>query len=95
MAIKCLYEEFEQAMPNYKNPTLKRFDLCVGDKVRKVTRKHHGSENVEVCIENYIVKAIFPHVFLCENKWQEKTTFQKVEYQIGVVYKVEDEQNAY
>ena len=88
-------EAFERSIPRHSNPKLKPFDLQVGDKVKQIVRRDHGSDSVEIKIYTYTVKAIFPYVMLCENRWGEKTTFSKVDYQTGVITKGEVEPDAY
>lgn len=89
MSHKLTFEEqFEQSIPKQVNKNLKRFDLAVGDKIKHVQRVHDGKVR-EMRIDTYTILAIYPHVILCENKWHEKTTFTKIDYQTGVITRVE------
>lgn len=89
------FEKFEASIPSQTNPKLKLFDLEIGDKVKQVVRREHGLHQVEINIYIYVVKNIFKHVILCENKWGEKTTFTKVDYQTGIITKAEEDRDAY
>ena len=84
------YDRYESEYPTYKNPLLRKFDIDVGDRVKHTIRRRCGSNDVEMMIYTYTVKAIYPYVILCENRWGEKTTFTKVDYQTGVIHKCEE-----
>ena len=71
------------AISNYLRP----FDLKVGDRVKHIGRKANGDKQVEY----WNVIGIYPHIFMCSNRFGDKTSFTKSEYKTGAVTKVRDE----
>lgn len=74
-------------------PTLKPFDLKVGDKI--AVRERAGvneigedPENSSCVTHYYTVTAIYPFVFMVKNRLGIPTSFQKKEYQLGWIRRV-------
>ena len=73
-------------------PSLKKFDLEIGDKVvYKANAEVDKRNNIRVSMFEdptynvWTVKAISKHVFVAENRFKIRTAFRKDEYRIGEV----------
>lgn len=87
------YYDFENHFPKIHNPNMKHFDLCVGDRVKHTYS--NGSGNLrKLNVDFWTVTAIYPHVFMVENRWGEKTTFTKTEYEMNILVKVREDESA-
>ena len=63
-------------------PRLKKFDLRVGDCVFAPPETEWQSGNAR---HLWKVVAVFPHIFACVDRKGHRTTFMRVEYQLGEI----------